>query len=177
MIAAIALTTSMITRGQTVIGPPVTVSSQEVLRRDAALHKAHLEHEAHVAAEAAARAAAAAAAQAAIQPAPAATYQPPQPAPVSSTYQPQPAASPSSVPSGYLARVAMAESTDNPDAVNGDHWGEYQMTENLWVLGGGNPSSYGSASAGEQTAVAQNIVANNINGGTSNWTPYDGVQP
>lgn len=98
--------------------------------------------------------------------------------------QPSPAPAPRATPpvssasgGGYLARVAEAESTDNPDAVNGDHWGLYQMTENLWVLGGGNPADYGSASAGEQTQVAQRVVTDDINGGTQNWQPYDHVAP
>lgn len=105
-------------------------------------------------------------------------------APRVASIQPSPAPAPRATPpvssasgGSYLARVAEAESTDNPDAVNGDHWGLYQMTENLWVLGGGNPADYGSASAGEQTQVAQRVVTDDINGGTQNWQPYDHVAP
>jgi hypothetical protein len=97
-------------------------------------------------------------------------------APVQQTPTSVPQAAPAPA-SGYQAAVAQVESSGNPNATNGDHWGLYQMTPNLWVLGGGSASSYGSASTGEQGRVFQNIVANNINGGTSNWTPYDGVQP
>jgi hypothetical protein len=73
--------------------------------------------------------------------------------------------------------VIQAESSGNPDAENDGHWGLFQMTPNLWVLGGGSPSSYGSASAAQQEAVFQNIVAHDINGGTQNWQPYDHVAP
>jgi LysM repeat protein len=88
--------------------------------------------------------------------------------------QPASVAPVSAVPGSYQSCVIQHESSGNPDAENSGHWGLYQMTENLWVLGGGSPSDYGSASAAEQSQVFQNILANNINGGTSNWTPYDG---
>lgn len=111
-------------------------------------------------------------------------YQPaPAPAPVAdpaavATPAPRPVATaaPAPAPSGSFGdRVAMAESSGNAQASNGSHWGLYQMTPNLYALGGG--SNYGSASAAEQTAVFNHIVSAHINGGTSNWTPYDGVKP
>jgi hypothetical protein len=201
MIAAIALTAALTTHRIQTAPPLVAVSNSERLSYD---HERHLEHEAvlrerHLAAaEAAAerahaiyvnrmqqaqaqqvqQAAAPAVATPAqnVQPAQAQPATPAQPVQPQQPAQTAPASS-AGVPSGYAANVAQAESTDNPDATNGDHWGLYQMTPNLWQLGGGSAASYGSASASEQTQVFNNIVANNINGGTQNWQPYDGVTP
>lgn len=78
-------------------------------------------------------------------------------------------------PSGsFQSCVIQRESSGNPQASNGTHWGLYQFSPNLWELGGGNPADYGSAGAAEQTQVFDNIMANDINGGASNWAPYDG---
>ena len=190
MIAAIALSALLFKSPEI---PAIAVQYQGVVtaqqyRIETADKLKHEEHEAHLqhvtdlrlAAEAAAQQAAdqrAAAVAAAERPAPAPVQQsaPVQPAPA-----PQPAAEPAAAapPSGssYQARVAMAESTDNPNAVNGDHYGLYQMTPTLWAMGGGSGSPQG-ASVAEQNQVFENIIAHDINGGTSNWEPYDGVQP
>lgn len=75
--------------------------------------------------------------------------------------------------SGFQSCVIQRESSGNPSATNGDHYGLYQMTPDLWRLGGGTGYSALGASVAEQDRVFQNIVAHDINGGTSNWTPYD----
>lgn len=51
------------------------------------------------------------------------------------------------------------ESGGNPQAVSADgtYWGLYQFDRQSWVAHGGNPATYGSASAAEQTAVAANV--------------------
>lgn len=76
--------------------------------------------------------------------------------------------------SGTEGCIVNAESTGNPDASNGDHYGLYQMTPDLWKQGGGSGSSAEGASSSEQHQVYENIVNNDINGGLSNWTQYDG---
>ena len=50
------------------------------------------------------------------------------------------------------------ESGGNPQAVSpdGTYWGLYQFDRQTWAAHGGNPASYGSASAAEQAAVAAN---------------------
>lgn len=51
------------------------------------------------------------------------------------------------------------ESGGNPQAVSADgtYWGLYQFDRESWAAHGGNPATYGSASAAEQTAVAANV--------------------
>jgi hypothetical protein len=143
-------------------------------------HLSHIEHEQHEtdlriqrALQAAiqkqeAEAAREAAAQPVAPPAP--RPEPPKPqAPVqASNPQPAPAGS------AFQTCVEFRESSDNPDASNGTHWGLFQFSPTLWALGGGNPAQYGSAPAGIQIQVFQHIMADDINGGASNWAPYDG---
>jgi hypothetical protein len=68
--------------------------------------------------------------------------------------------------------VIQRESGGNPQAWNPNgHWGLYQFSRATWVAYGGNPATYGSASAAEQTGVFNNAMAR---GGQGNWSPYDG---
>jgi hypothetical protein len=52
------------------------------------------------------------------------------------------------------------------------HYGLYQFSASTWAAYGGNPSTFGNASAAEQTQVFNNAMA--TPGGASNWSPYDG---
>ena len=74
---------------------------------------------------------------------------------------------------GSFARcVIQRESGGNPQARNpAGYWGLYQFSRATWVAYGGNPATYGSASAAEQTRVFNNAMAR---GGRGNWSPYDG---
>lgn len=73
------------------------------------------------------------------------------------------------VSSGFQACVISRESGGNAQirSPSGTYWGLYQFSYQTWVGNGGNPASYGSASAGEQTAVFNRSAP-------SNWAPYDG---
>jgi len=51
------------------------------------------------------------------------------------------------------------------------HYGLYQFSHDTWVAHGGNPASFGNASAAEQTQVYYNTVAAD---GYRDWAPYDG---
>ena len=69
---------------------------------------------------------------------------------------------PVAVSSGYAplcgSSCVACESGHNPNAWNAaGYWGLYQFDYGTWVAHGGAPSSYGHASAGEQTAVASRI--------------------
>ena len=68
--------------------------------------------------------------------------------------------------------VIQRESGGNAQARNpAGYWGLYQFSRATWVAYGGNPATYGSASAAEQTRVFNNAMAR---GGRGNWSPYDG---
>lgn len=54
---------------------------------------------------------------------------------------------------------------------NPSHFGAYQFDRETWGANGGNPSTWGSASATEQDQVFRNTVNAH---GYSAWTPYDG---
>ena len=78
-------------------------------------------------------------------------------------------ASPSSIPSGGTQGcIAFRESTNGQASSN-----IYQFSQNLWSLAGMSGSP-GSASVAQQNQAYQNVVNGDINGGLSNWTPYDG---
>lgn len=68
--------------------------------------------------------------------------------------------------------VIARESGGNSQVMNSSgHYGLYQFSYGTWVAYGGSPSAFGHASAGAQTAVFNNAIAQ---GGQSNWSPYDG---
>lgn len=99
---------------------------------------------------------------------------------VHATYHYQPTYTPRAAPvvsapryngasSGFQACVISRESGGNAQirSPSGTYWGLYQFSYSTWVANGGNPGSYGSASAGEQTQVFNRSSP-------SNWAPYDG---
>ena len=51
------------------------------------------------------------------------------------------------------------------------HYGLYQFDLSTWESGGGSASTFGHASAAQQTQVFNNVYAAR---GTSPWGPYDG---
>lgn len=76
----------------------------------------------------------------------------------------------------FEACVIRTESGGSTNAWNGPHWGVYQMTDSLWLAGGGASADWGNAATGaaEQHDVFARIVLDDIAGGAQNWTPYDG---
>lgn len=75
--------------------------------------------------------------------------------------------------SGFQACVIARESGGNAQVMNSSgHYGLYQFSASTWAAYGGNPSTFGNASAAEQTQVFNNAMA--TPGGASNWSPYDG---
>jgi LysM repeat protein len=95
----------------------------------------------------------------------------PQQAPASSA-----GGSGSGASSGFQACVIARESGGNAQVMNSSgHYGLYQFSASTWAAYGGNPSTFGNASAAEQTQVFNNAMA--TPGGASNWSPYDGCQP
>jgi Transglycosylase-like domain len=73
--------------------------------------------------------------------------------------------------SSYQQCVINKESSGNPQVWNGSHWGLYQFQKSTWEEYGGSASSFGNASAAEQTQVFNNAISQ---GGQYNWSPYDG---
>jgi LysM repeat protein len=72
----------------------------------------------------------------------------------------------------FQACVIAAESGGNSQVMNSSgHYGLYQFSASTWAAYGGNPASFGNASAAEQNQVFNNAIAA---GGASNWAPYDG---
>lgn len=59
----------------------------------------------------------------------------------------------------HHSSVIDCESGGNAQAVSpdGSYWGLYQFDRQTWVAHGGSPSSYGSAPAAEQHAVASRV--------------------
>jgi LysM repeat protein len=74
--------------------------------------------------------------------------------------------------SSFQSCVISRESGGNASATNSSgHYGLYQFSASTWAAYGGSPSTFGHASAAQQTAVFNNAMAQ---GGASNWAPYDG---
>ncbi len=74
--------------------------------------------------------------------------------------------------SSFAWCVIQRESGGNPQALSpAGYWGLYQFSRATWQAYGGNPATYGRASAAEQTRVFNNAIAH---GGKGNWAPYDG---
>ena len=74
--------------------------------------------------------------------------------------------------SSFARCVIQRESGGNPQALSpAGYWGLYQFSRATWQAYGGNPATFGRASAAEQTRVFNNAIAH---GGKGNWAPYDG---
>jgi murein DD-endopeptidase MepM/ murein hydrolase activator NlpD len=74
--------------------------------------------------------------------------------------------------SSFQSCVISRESGGNSQVMNSSgHYGLYQFSASTWAAYGGSPSTFGNATAAQQTAVFNNAMAA---GGASNWAPYDG---
>jgi LysM repeat protein len=106
-----------------------------------------------------------------------ASYAPEQAAPAQAAPVQQAAPAASSYSGGAAAGsfgqcVIARESGGNAQVMNSSgHYGLYQFSASTWAAYGGNPASFGNASAAQQNQVFANAIAQ---GGQSNWSAYDG---
>jgi hypothetical protein len=101
----------------------------------------------------------------------------PAPAPAVATEQSAPAepaqtASTYTGGSSFQQCVIASESGGNSQVTNASgHYGLYQFSASTWAAYGGNPADFGNASVAEQNQVFDTAISD---GGTSNWSAYDG---